>query len=566
MMKQSALRQFITIVALAWATISACGAIPSGYYTKLNGKTGADLKTAVYEIINPHTEVSSYSNLPSYFRRTDVYPNTNRWWDMYSDKTLYTNTFNGLNREHSFPKSWWKQNGSVEYTPAYVDLNHLYPSEEDANTAKSNYPLGIVASVPSTGAGLDNGVSKVGYPVSGIGGGAPYVFEPADEYKGDFARTYFYMVTCYQNLTWNSSYLWMLVQGTYPTLTKWAQTMLLDWAHTDEVSQKELDRNEVVYSIQNNRNPFIDFPDLADYIWGDKVGTPFYIDGTSTDTPTTGTPELITPTQNMELEFGSVAIGSSTTAKLHLRGENLTGSLRLRIYNGNADYFLLSDSRVAASYANDENGYWVTVTYTPTAIGEHSSRLLIDSGGLTGSIGIALTGSCLEVPTLSTPIATEATDITADSYVANWQAATEDVDFYVLTRTRYINGSTSEEQITADDNFIRIDDYDPSIAESYYVQSSRLGYLSDPSNTIFVSQSGIVGVDNNNNALGSAYIPGGVRLICGQPHTGGIVYDAMGRTVRLIPIIENNMELLLPSGVYYIVSDQSRRPVTVLVK
>lgn len=117
---------------------------------------------------------------------------------------------------------------------------------------------------------FDNGVSKIGYPVSGQGGGAQYVYEPADEYKGDFARTYFYMVTCYQNLTWNST--WMLQQNDYPTLNSWAVNLLLQWHRDDPVSQKEVDRNEVVYGYQNNRNPFIDFPDLAEYIWGNKVG------------------------------------------------------------------------------------------------------------------------------------------------------------------------------------------------------------------------------------------------------------------------------------------------------
>ena len=292
-------RQILTVAATAAVSFAAWAEIPAGYYSKLNGKTGSELKTAVFEIINPHTEVSSYSDLPKYFQRTDMYPESNRWWDMYGNIPLYGPSFSGLNREHSFPKSWWKNTSygsgdiNVTYTPAYVDLNHLYPSEARANQAKSNYPLGTVASVP--GGGFDNGVVKVGIAVSGQGGGAKYVFEPSDEYKGDFARTYFYMVTCYQNLTWNPSYLFMLNQGAYPTLNKWSQDLLLRWAREDQVSQKEIDRNEVVYSIQSNRNPFIDFPSLADYIWGDKVGEPFYTD--IPDTPV-GDPTLITPVWN----------------------------------------------------------------------------------------------------------------------------------------------------------------------------------------------------------------------------------------------------------------------------
>ncbi len=102
---------------------------------------------------------------------------------------------------------------------------------------------------------------------------AKLVFEPADEYKGDFARTYFYVVTAYQNLSWK--YTYMVADGDYPSLQPWAIEMLLKWHRDDPVSEKELKRNEVVYSIQTNRNPFIDYPELAEYIWGRPYGPDF---------------------------------------------------------------------------------------------------------------------------------------------------------------------------------------------------------------------------------------------------------------------------------------------------
>ena len=250
---------------LAAAAFSVSAEVPTAYYSRLDGKSGEELKTTAFQIINPHSTISSYSDLPQYFMRTDLYPETMQWWDMYSDIPLYAPSFKGLNREHAFPKSWW--GGSTD-TPAYIDLNHLYPSEARANQAKSNYPLGVVQT-----AKFDNGITTVGYAVSGQGGGAAQVFEPDDEYKGDFARTYFYMVTCYQNLTWK--YTYMVQNNTYPTLNAWALDLLLKWHREDPVSQKEIERNETIYGIQNNRNPFIDFPDLAEYIWGDKVGEPF---------------------------------------------------------------------------------------------------------------------------------------------------------------------------------------------------------------------------------------------------------------------------------------------------
>ncbi len=195
-MKISLLR-LTGLVAMFFASVTSYADVPASYYSSLNGKKDAELKNAIYGIIHNFTRISSYQDLPKYFQTTDVYPESSRWWDMYSDIPLYAPSFSGLNREHSFPKSWW--GGSTE-VGAYVDLNHLYPSEMKANTAKSNFPLGTVDM--SSNVSFDNGICKVGYPVNGQGGGAQKVFEPDDQYKGDFARTYFYMVTCYQDLTW----------------------------------------------------------------------------------------------------------------------------------------------------------------------------------------------------------------------------------------------------------------------------------------------------------------------------------------------------------------------------
>ena len=189
-------RLLVSVAVLLFAGY-ALAEIPAGYYTSLTGKKESELKTAIHNLVSNFTRVSSYQALPQYFAKTDVHPNSKLWWDMYSDIPRYAPSFSGLNREHSFPKSWW---GGLTNVGAYVDLNHLYPSDMKANSAKSNYPLGTVDH--STSVKFDNGICAVGYPVAGQGGGAQYVFEPSDEYKGDFARTYFYMVTTYQNLTW----------------------------------------------------------------------------------------------------------------------------------------------------------------------------------------------------------------------------------------------------------------------------------------------------------------------------------------------------------------------------
>lgn len=540
-----------------WASI-AMADVPAGYYTSLNGKMGgAALKTAVYNVINNHTSVSSYSDLPKYFMKTDVYPDGERWWDMYSNQTFYLPNFTGMNREHSVPKSWW---GGSSSTQAYTDLNHLYPSEMQANSAKSNYPLGEVDM--SQTVKFNNSVSKVGYAVTGQGGGAGFVFEPADEYKGDFARTYFYMVTRYQDMTWK--YTYMFQNNTYPTLNTWSQQMLLKWHRDDPVSQKEVDRNEQVYLVQNNRNPFIDFPSLAEYIWGDKVGELFYPD--DADTPTSD-PNLITPTQGMSLDFGQVAIGSSATNRLYFKGENLTGSsLSLTLSRNDAAMFSLSDESIKTSLVNSADGYWLTITYTPTALGAHTTKLIVSDGGITGSRGIILNGECLEVPTVSPVKALDASDITADSYVANWEASTDSVvDYYVVTRTRYIGGTATSEEVVAEENSVEITDFSGSDTESYSVQAVRLGYRSAMSNVVYVNHAGISGVETD-IPLGVRIDNGIVHFTCGVAHTGGCIYDTSGRLVKQLPTIENNMEVALPYGVYLITTDAMQRPIKIVVK
>ena len=551
-------RRFVTTL-LALVAVTAMAAVPESYYTTLNGKRDSDLKTAIYKLVRNFTQVSSYNALPQYFQKTDVYPESSRWWDMYSDIPLYAPLFSGLNREHSFPKSWW---GGTTTIPAYTDLNHLYPSEAKANQAKSNYPLGEVDRTQRIA--FENGITTVGYPVTGQGGGAKSVFEPADEYKGDFARTYFYMVSAYQDLKWNTSYMFMLQQNTWPTLNAWSISLLLKWHRADPVSEKETLRNDAVYKIQNNRNPFIDYPELAEYIWGNKQGSVFY---TQNSGSTTGTPELVTPVQDMSLDFGEVALGRSATARLYFKGNNLTEPVTVRVYTGDNTKFAVSTNSIAANLINSDEGYWLPVTYTPGEIGDHTSRILIVGGGLAGSRGIALRGSCLPVPTLTAPVATAPTFTDHGTYIANWTVpADEVVDYYYVTRTRYPQGGTPEQtELLAESNSLEISDYDPDVKESYTVQSSRLEYRSPASNTIYVEYGGIEGVVTD-IPLAVYGIGGAIRFICSTPHTGVMIYSATGALAATAESVSNNTDIEIAPGVYLIVTDQSHRPLKVIVK
>ncbi|MDE6100147.1 MAG: endonuclease [Paramuribaculum sp.] len=534
--------------------IGAYAAIPAGYYSTLKGKSESDLKTALFQIINPHTLVSSYQNLPQYFQKTDVYPNSSRWWDMYSDIPLYAPSFSGLNREHSLPKSWW---GGLTNIPAYTDLNHLYPSEAAANQAKSNYPLGKVVGTKR----FDNGMSVVG--VGENSGGAAYVFEPADEYKGDFARTYFYMVTCYQNMDWK--YTYMCRNGVYPSLQQWAIDLLLEWHRGDPVSQKEQDRNEQVFLVQNNRNPFIDHPDLVEYIWGNKKGQAYV----PADTPVPGgEANLITPPNGMTLDFSQTAAGLTSTAQLQFKGENLVGSLELSIGGADRACFSLSTDNVGANAANATSGTWITVTYSPKSVGVHTANLIITDGGLDeGSRIVSMRGECLPAPSLSRVNATSATDITDDTYTANWDVpADETIDFYIVTIHRYSNSGVTVEEQVAENNSLEITGFANDTYDTYSVRSSRLGITSEESNVITVNHNAAIDYVNTELPFAVETYPGGlVRFRCSETAEDVRIFDMTGRLTTHIDHVTDLQEITLPTGVYAVTARNSRVPVRIIV-
>lgn len=253
-------------------SVSTFGQIPPGYYDAAAGLSGLPLKVALHNIINNHTSVS-YAQLWTSFPTTDVKLN-GKVWDIYSDvpggTSPYEYTFvtdqcgsysaegDCYNREHSFPESWF--GGS---SPMYSDLFHIYPTDGKVNGQRSNYPYGDVGSASWTS---QNG-SKLG--TCNDSGYSSTVFEPIDAYKGDVARSYFYMATRYytQDAGWPGS---AMVSGAEPLL--WARNVLLAWALADTVSQKERDRNNAIYAIQHNRNPFIDHPEWILAIWGPTAG------------------------------------------------------------------------------------------------------------------------------------------------------------------------------------------------------------------------------------------------------------------------------------------------------
>jgi len=250
----------------------AIGPMPGLYYEHAQGTQDSVLKSRLGEIIICGVRLrygSGALHTWDGFYRTDRDTATNQVLDMYSNEVYYfdpehpTSAIAAFDIEHMLPKSWWGRtvNG------AYCDLFHLVPGNASANRSKSNHAPGIPSDTTfwngsfATGSGEAYGLSKV--------------FCPADEYKGDFARAYFYIAACYgDTLKWETEGEpgMAMTNDSWQEFRPWLRDLLLEWHRMDPVSEKEKTRAVEVNKIQGNRNPFIDYPELVEYIWGNKQG------------------------------------------------------------------------------------------------------------------------------------------------------------------------------------------------------------------------------------------------------------------------------------------------------
>jgi endonuclease I len=242
----------------------------AGYYNAAVGKSDAALKTQLSTIISAGYIDNGYGGLYTTYTTSDNTPD-GKVWDMYSTCVWthgqkqcgnYSSVCDCYNREHSIPQSWFNSNA-----PMVSDAFHVYPTDGKVNGQRSNYPHGECTG----GTTLPGGKGRLGASTFSEYSGT--VFEPDDEYKGDFARTYFYFSTRYMNTSVTSG--GGVFGSTFGAIDTWAIDLYLKWSRQDPVSKKETDRNNAVEVRQHNRNPFLDHPELAEYIWGTHKGEPW---------------------------------------------------------------------------------------------------------------------------------------------------------------------------------------------------------------------------------------------------------------------------------------------------
>ena len=348
---------------------------PSKYYNSALNKSDEELMTALCNIIREHEEVSYTSGLLNAFAKADV-DDDGYIIDIYSNCRYRTSdngssashVGEGYNREHSFPRSWF--NGEV--APMNTDVFHIYPTDIRVNSQRGNDPYGVCAN----GTRLTYG----NYVAKGKSGPCTYpgyrgdVFEPDDEYKGDLARTFFYMVTCYKNElpSWAGSAQLDYRTNKYKAFSTWTINMLMEWTRMDPVSEKEIKRNEVVYGIQGNRNPFIDHPELAEYIWGNKQGQRWY-GNDSTD------PAITAPQNGLTFNMGNTTIGDPISYKIYLKGVALTEGFTLTM--SDSENFYVDANTFTANEIND--GKMLTITFVADQEGTFNNSLTLSSSEAT---------------------------------------------------------------------------------------------------------------------------------------------------------------------------------------
>lgn len=250
--------KFSTTLFFIFSTFVIFGQIPDGYYDDAIGKTGDELKAALHDIIDDHDEYS-YNDLRDFILEdTDEDPeNEDNVILLYSgisrDKDLFGGNIGNWNREHV----WAKSHGDFGNTPpAGTDAHHIRPTDVKVNSTRGNLDF-------------DMGGNPVpGAPGCNVDSDS---FEPRDEVKGDVARMIFYMAVRYEG-GGNEPDLELIDKvNNSPQPLHGKLSILLNWNDADLPDDFEKNRNEVVFGYQENRNPFIDYPEFAESIWGDPT-------------------------------------------------------------------------------------------------------------------------------------------------------------------------------------------------------------------------------------------------------------------------------------------------------
>ena len=396
------------------------------YYRKAEGLRGTQLKEALHDLIQPSYVLAYGGGVGKTwtgFWYTDQMENM-QVRDRYSNVVRYLNpdmsAVSNMNIEHIWANSWW---GHIKNN-AYCDLFNLYPADATANGRKSNNPIGIVDGTVS----YTNGVTKVGKSSSYRADSLITAWEPADQWKGDFARTYFYMATCYSHMTslWTTTEGLLTVDPNSPLLMRpWVYNLMLEWAEADPLDEIEQQRCDAIYEIQGNRNPFVDYPELCYYIWGNKSDEQFYCSEEHGA-------EIFVPVASEEIDFGLHPLSRPFSAKVQVRGRGLNEGASLAVTD---EYFSIGKATLSANEIHE--GTDVSISVTPTEEGTYTTMLLLEGSGYVQQT--PLTVSFVDgIPAY--PATDVVCAVSSRRFNANWMNYQPDATYTLNVYTKDANG------------------------------------------------------------------------------------------------------------------------------
>ncbi len=374
------------------------------YYNSLD--TGsASFVTSLHNLINPHTKISygQFDETNVVFVSRDTLTTKKVVTCVYSGENyVYTPPFawTTFSREHTYCHSWMPTNpADSPERPEYSDQHHLFPTNQNnANGVRSNHPLGVVTNVTSSYLLGKYGTNSLGESV----------YEPRNSHKGDAARALLYMAVCYNGVDgydWTFNHLNTVI---LPPQSEAPQSvdLLIQWHNQDPPDQWEKDRNDYIFSIQGNRNPFIDHPEyvakidfntLTKRTWGSTLASEptnyqrgfGYFDPTITDTSITvkwqDTTGAVLPSGYIIFANTSGSFSDPVDGTVYSDDTNLSdGSAAMNIAYSEADTFRFGGLTSATSYyfkIYPYNGSGTTRNYKTANFPSFTSYIMYTTSG-----------------------------------------------------------------------------------------------------------------------------------------------------------------------------------------
>ncbi len=269
------IRLYVTVILAMLAVVGYADNMGGYYPSTLDGKSGEDLLKALRVAIRSRNNVVQQydeAELWNVFRVTDK-RGDGTVWDIFSENSVdYPNggVPDGMVSCHIVPPQWTGDTYPYLHD-ASLDVHNIFPTNAEVAEIKADLIPWEIENVL-----YDNGAWCMGN--CNIAETSIVAYEPCDEYKGDVARVLMYVAVCYGGeLLWQGQSWSIFNNNEFPVFTSEAIPMLLSWSRADPVDDKERGRNDAIFVLQGNRNPFVDFPGICEHVWGKLSDVPFYM-------------------------------------------------------------------------------------------------------------------------------------------------------------------------------------------------------------------------------------------------------------------------------------------------